>query len=167
MRFQIGREALEERIATGMDAGILVTVGLPLADGFRRVFDDLAPRFPKSVWLAINDGAGDFRIPCHITDTPLRTMRHLAVKLVLNTISTGTMAVLGRITGNWMSWVNASNKKLIDRATRLVAELGGVGYDEACHRVFAALEETLDGRESPVQRALRSLRGEKLRGEDI
>ena len=96
---------------------------------------------------------------------PVRTMRHLAVKLVLNTISTGTMAVLGRITGNWMSWVNASNKKLIDRATRLVAELGGIGYDEACHRVFAALEETADGRESPVQRALHGLCGGSAGGE--
>ena len=55
-------------------------------------------------------------------------MGHMAVKLVLNTVSTGVMAVLGRITSNWMSWVNVSNKKLMDRGIRLICEIGGVDY---------------------------------------
>lgn len=67
-------------------------------------------------------------------------MKHMAVKLALNTISTGTMAALGRVTGNWMSWVDTSNKKLIDRATRLISEIAGVDYHTACIKVFDAME---------------------------
>ena len=67
---------------------------------------------------------------------------------------------LGRIAGNWMSWVSMSNKKLIDRCIRLVAELGEIGYEESAERVFAAQEwvaaqDWSKGEEpSPVQVAL-------------
>ena len=64
----------------------------------------------------------------------------MAAKLVLNNISTGTMVLMGRVTGNWMSWVDCTNKKLMDRGTRLVAEIGGLSYEESCERLFEALE---------------------------
>ena len=91
-------------------------------------------------------------------------MRHLAVKLVLNTVSTGTMVRMGRVTGNWMSWVDLSNKKLLDRGTRLLSELGKIPYADACRLLFAAKEEcesradAAHERESVVQYALRKLR---------
>ena len=90
-------------------------------------------------------------------------MSHLAIKLVFNTVSTGTMVVMGRVQGNWMSWVDASNKKLIDRSIRLVSELAGLGYEESCRLVFAALEEIAElssgsERPSPVQLILRRLK---------
>ena len=65
----------------------------------------------------------------------------LALKLVLNTVSTATMARLGRVSSNWMVYVEATNKKLVDRATRLVAELAGVDYRTACHALFETIEE--------------------------
>jgi N-acetylmuramic acid 6-phosphate etherase len=68
-------------------------------------------------------------------------MYHMAVKLVLNTISTGSMAVMGRVTSNWMSWVNLSNKKLMDRGIRLVSEIGKIDYKSACIKIYEALEE--------------------------
>ena len=64
----------------------------------------------------------------------------MAIKLVLNTASTGIMAVLGRVTGNWMSWVDCTNKKLIDRAVRLICEIGGLDYRSSCIKLFEALE---------------------------
>ena len=76
----------------------------------------------------------------------------------------GTMAEMGRIAGNWMSWVSMSNKKLIDRCIRLVSELGRVDYGTAAETVFAAQEwvESQDWSKSeepsPVQVALKSLR---------
>ena len=79
-------------------------------------------------------------------ETPLELMRHMAIKLLLNTISTGTMAVLGRITGNWMSWVDCTNKKLLDRGTRLISEIGGLDYRESCIRLFEAMEILADGK---------------------
>ena len=99
-------------------------------------------------------------------DSPLEIWKHLAVKLAFNCLSTGTMALMGRITGNWMSWVSVSNKKLIDRGIRLLVELGGIQYEEAAERLFAAVgyvERNDWGGDdpSPIQTALRQLREEK------
>ena len=75
------------------------------------------------------------------------------MKLAFNCLSTGTMAAMGRVAGNWMSWVSISNKKLIDRGIRLLVELGGISYEEAAQRLFAAEEwvESQDwtGKETP------------------
>jgi len=66
-----------------------------------------------------------------------------------------------------MSWVSVSNKKLIDRGIRLLMELGGISYEEAAQRLFAAVEE-VEGTDwgaretpSPVQVALAKLREKK------
>ena len=66
-----------------------------------------------------------------IAPSPLEIWKHLAVKLAFNCLSTGTMASMNRVAGNWMSWVSISNKKLIDHGIRLLVELGGIGYEEA------------------------------------
>ena len=62
------------------------------------------------------------------------------VKLVLNTASTGIMVRLGRVTGNWMSFVDVTNKKLIDRAIRLISSIGNMSYEESCYKLFEAVE---------------------------
>ena len=49
-----------------------------------------------------------------------------ATKLVLNTISTGAMILLGKTYGNLMVDMRASNAKLTDRAERIVMEVTGV-----------------------------------------
>ena len=75
------------------------------------------------------------------------------------------MASMGRIAGNWMSWVSMSNKKLIDRCIRLLVELGKVDYETAAQIIFSAEEwiasQDWSTREepSPVQVALEALRG--------
>ena len=102
-----------------------------------------------------------------IADSPLEIWKHLAVKLAFNCLSTGTMAAMGRIAGNWMSWVSISNKKLIDRGIRLLVELGGVSYEDAAQRIFAAEEwvqsQDWTGKEEPcaVQVALKWIRKER------
>lgn len=81
-----------------------------------------------------------------IPDTPLNLFSHLAVKLTLNNVSTATMGKMGRLTSNWMAHVDASNKKLIDRSTRLVVELAGVDYETACVALLVdGRDEGLDG----------------------
>jgi N-acetylmuramic acid 6-phosphate etherase len=71
-----------------------------------------------------------------------------ATKIALNIISTGAMIALGKVRGNLMIDVTASNAKLRDRAVRLVAELAGCDQAKALERlelhhwsVRAALEE--------------------------
>ncbi len=49
--------------------------------------------------------------------------RHLVLKMALNAHSTSVMGRLGRYSGCTMTWVRASNNKLIDRASRYVTEL--------------------------------------------
>jgi len=97
--------------------------------------------------------------PVAITDRRGRLsylFRHLFIKLFFNTVSTGTMVRLGRVKGNWMTFVSASNKKLIDRAIRLVADQAKVSYETAADAIFAARESAIPGT-SPVQTALEKL----------
>ena len=60
-----------------------------------------------------------------------------ATKLALNLISTCTMVRLGKVKGNLMIDLNASNEKLRDRAARMLVTLQGCTYQEA-HRHLAA-----------------------------
>jgi N-acetylmuramic acid 6-phosphate etherase len=52
-----------------------------------------------------------------------------AQKLVLNMLSTGACVRLGYVYGNLMVNVQPKNRKLADRARRIVAEAAGVSYD--------------------------------------
>lgn len=49
-----------------------------------------------------------------------------ATKLALNTLSTAVMVKLGKVYGNRMVDVAASNSKLVDRSLRILRDLGGV-----------------------------------------
>lgn len=88
---------------------------------------------------------------------------HLAAKMALNTLSTATMAKIGRVVSNWMVHVTCSNKKLIDRGIRLLADQGGLDYQTAALRLFesiVAIEQLPADRAkpSPVAHALDRLR---------
>jgi N-acetylmuramic acid 6-phosphate etherase len=49
-----------------------------------------------------------------------------ATKLALNTLSTAVMVKLGKVYGNRMVDVAASNSKLVDRSLRILRDLAGV-----------------------------------------
>ena len=52
-------------------------------------------------------------------------------KMILNMITTSTMIQLGRVKGNKMVNMQLSNKKLVDRGTRMIVEELGLDYDQA------------------------------------
>ncbi|MBS5937808.1 N-acetylmuramic acid 6-phosphate etherase [Clostridium sp.] len=54
-----------------------------------------------------------------------------AQKLVLNMLSTGSMIKLGKVYGNLMVDVRATNEKLVERAKKIVCEATGVTREEA------------------------------------
>jgi len=54
-----------------------------------------------------------------------------ATKLVLNTISTGVMVLLGKVYGNRMIDVSVTNSKLEDRAIRIIRDLTSISREEA------------------------------------
>ena len=53
-----------------------------------------------------------------------------ATKMALNIISTSVMVRLGKVFGNRMVDVSASNSKLVDRSLRILRDLGGVERDD-------------------------------------
>jgi N-acetylmuramic acid 6-phosphate etherase len=77
------------------------------------------------------------------------------------------MARMGRLASNWMVWVDPTNKKLVDRGTRLVAEITGVDYATACYALHETIEELArtikPGQEkpSPVALTIARLKREK------
>jgi N-acetylmuramic acid 6-phosphate etherase len=170
---QIGSEPCPERAddLAAESLALRFTVGAPApADAFLAAADAFPGRFSARSSVHIGPGAPAgtaVAIPVSWTASPLEVFRHLSVKRCLNTVSTGTMVRLGRVAGNWMSWVSVSNKKLIDRGVRLLADLGGISYEDACVRIFRAIEEVAArdwgafDTPSPVQYALAALRAEK------
>ena len=54
-----------------------------------------------------------------------------ATKMVLNTLTTGTMVLLGKTYGNLMVDLRASNAKLTSRTCRLVSQLTGLTRDQS------------------------------------
>ena len=156
----MGNEAPEHRADSGNDAAVLVCIS---ADPeLEKAFRHTATLFRAARSLAIgSETNADYSIRIPESVGELRLMKHMAVKLILNTISTGTMARLGRITGNWMSWVDCTNKKLLDRGTRLIMEIAGVDYRTACIALFDAMEHHENAnkeKSSPVQIALEKLK---------
>ncbi len=72
---------------------------------------------------------------------------HLLLKMILNTHSTLVMGRMGRYQGNIMTWVKASNNKLIDRAIRYIRYIlkdHGItsSYNQAACYCFRAMEYT-------------------------
>lgn len=165
LKFEVGNENISDRIPSGKDAAVLVTLGSADNAAVSAAFEDVSGKFAKACRIAVGGNSGDYNVKCIFPDGLLHLMEHMAIKLVLNTVSTGIMAVLGRITGNWMSYVDVSNKKLIDRAIRLVAEIGKMSYEDACFKLFEAIEimknnaDASRERQSAVQYVLKEIKG--------
>jgi N-acetylmuramic acid 6-phosphate etherase len=56
-----------------------------------------------------------------------------AQKMVLNLLSTASMARLGRVYGNWMIYLAQTNQKLQQRGARILQEAAGVSASTAAH----------------------------------
>ena len=162
-KFQIGNELDASRTDAAETALMMMGVGDAVVDLIHSLKEQSSD-YKKTAALLIGAKQTDFdvdevfHIPCVLADTPLRLWHHLAIKMILNTISTATMARMGRIVGNAMIWLSPSNKKLIDRGSRLISQLTGCSYDEACillHEAIAEVEiRTARGEEVPSPVAL-------------
>jgi len=151
--FQVGNELDRSRFDADDSAWAMIAAGdeaqaFGAGDHpFRQEFERRAGDYSKVAAVCVGPDAMDypagevFHVPVDLPPSPIKLWHHLAIKLVLNTISTATMACMGRVLGNWMVHVETSNKKLIDRGTRLIAELANVSYEEACFRLHETMEE--------------------------
>jgi len=145
-KFMVGSEPDASRTDAPDSALVAILVG----DETGRLTDAVLSRFGSQYkrTAAIVVGSADaaaadvtFDFPCSLRDSPLQLWHHLAVKLILNTLSTATMVRMGRVIGNAMVWVSPSNKKLIDRGSRLIAQQTGGTYEKACIALHEAMEE--------------------------
>ena len=167
-KFLVGNEEDPSRRSSAVNAAVMVLAASEAGTGDFQRFEEGFARFSggyaRRAVLAIGTtySNGEFSLPLEIRKSSLQLMEHLAVKLVLNTISTGTMVRLGRVTSNWMSFVEVSNKKLIDRGVRIISSLCGISYQDACERLYETLDEFSNHppavKTSPVQHTIMKIR---------
>ena len=136
---KLGREDLEARHLTSQD----VVVGLTASGR--------TPYVVGALQYAASQGAATISVCCS-TNAPVASLTQInlcvlpgpevvtgstrmkagtAQKLILNMLSTGAMIKLGKVYGNLMVDVKASNMKLQERACRIVMEVTG------CNRAAA------------------------------
>lgn len=101
------------------------------AEEIARIKEKLAPYSEKVTF---------FELVLPENRLPMYTATHMALKISLNCISTLTMCLMERVYGNFMIWVMPSNKKLIDRSSRYVAELTGVDYESCVETILQVME---------------------------
>jgi len=168
-KFMVGNESDPSRTDAPDSALVAVAAGGEEEHLIRTALERFGSQYNKTATLLV--GSSDagvatdeaFCFPCRLADSPLQLWHHLAVKLILNTLSTATMVRLGRVIGNAMVWLSPSNKKLIDRGSRLISQQAGCTYEQACIALHEAIEEVAAaqrlGREvpSPVAMAIERL----------
>ncbi|HUU16169.1 MAG TPA: hypothetical protein VMW72_03380 [Sedimentisphaerales bacterium] len=172
-KFMIGDEPDPSRTDAPDSALVVITAGGQTEHLIRTALQKFGPQYKRTTALIV--GLADFTpptnetflFPCSLADSPLQLWHHLAVKLILNTLSTATMVRMGRVIGNAMVWLSPSNKKLIDRGSRLIAQQTGCSYEQACIALHEAIEEVESGQRqgrevpSPVALAIERLRGKR------
>jgi N-acetylmuramic acid 6-phosphate etherase len=146
-KFRIGNELQTSRTDAPDSALVMVAVGDEKDHLIRTSLKQFSSGYKKNAAIIIGPATVAaktdelFQFPCDLPNSPLQLWHHLAVKLVLNTVSTATMALMGRVVGNAMIWLSPSNKKLIDRGSRLISQLTGCSYEQACIELHKTLEE--------------------------
>ncbi|UCD00197.1 MAG: hypothetical protein JSW66_10005 [Phycisphaerales bacterium] len=156
-KFMIGDELDPSRTDAPDSALVAVAVGGEADRLIRAALKKFGPQYKKTaalvVGLAKAGAAVDetFCFPCPLPDSPLQLWHHLAVKLILNTLSTATMVRMDRVIGNAMVWLSPSNKKLIDRGSRLIAQQSGCTYEQACIALHEAMEEVESAQRQGVE----------------
>lgn len=179
-KFMIGNEPDFSRTDAPDSALVVITAGGEIDRLVRTALQKFGPQYNRAAVLIVGLADADthasyrrvapptdetFLFSCNLADSPLQLWHHLAVKLILNTLSTATMVRVGRVIGNAMVWLSPSNKKLIDRGSRLIAQQTGCSYEQACIALHEAMEEVetrqRQGQDvpSPVALAIERLQG--------
>ena len=146
MRFRIGLDGVKNRPLGKGDSAIAVLCETEIANF--QISQLEAARQAGARAGAICFGISELQtlnaeqvfVPIPKTSFLLDGVTRVAVKLVMNALSTCTMVRLGRVMGNYMVWVVPSNLKLIDRATRYITKLTGLDYDAANALLFEIIE---------------------------
>jgi N-acetylmuramic acid 6-phosphate etherase len=166
MKFIIGNEFDPSRLETPENAAVLIgtDTNMPIPE-----FEKLTFAYKERMTLLIghSDDKADITISIFPAPSLLQLFNHLSIKLIMNIISTGCMVKMGRVMGNKMICHAISNKKLIDRGTRLISEFCGINYKEACIELFVSQEmlknhnDNIPLSQSPVEFTIKRLKNTK------
>jgi N-acetylmuramic acid 6-phosphate etherase len=154
MRFKIGTDGIDFRKLNPGDSAIVITNATnKLSSGKDAFFAEELKRArsagartgvihfgPRPTKLEAPEDCVSVFVPRPSDTTRLGIVRRVTAKILLNALSTCTMVRLGRVMGNYMIWVVASNLKLIDRATRYIQKLTGLAYEDANRLLFEVVE---------------------------
>ena len=152
MRYKIGSNGIKYRSLVFKDSAIAVTTTKEKASARQFQLKQLAiakankahtgliyfgRQLPAELVAAV-----ELSVLVSVPETALLLdgVTRVAVKLVMNALSTCTMVRLGRVMGNYMVWVVPSNLKLIDRATRYITKLTALNYEAANALLFDIIE---------------------------
>lgn len=138
-KFEDGAEAIAHRQITELDVVLGITAGgtTPYVHG---ALQAARQRGATTILMACvpdeqvtSDADIDIRLLVgpEILAGSTRLKAGTATKMALNIISTGVMVKLGKVYGNRMVDVAVTNKKLLDRALRIIKDLTGLNREEA------------------------------------
>lgn len=166
LKYDIGNSADETRWERRPARLVLIDINGSGQGKVKEWYDSQIDRFDAGSVLRLGDIPGgtlsgdEIRVPVQVERTGMELMTHLLVKLAFNVLSTATMAKMGRVWGNWMIQVLPTNKKLIDRSVRIIANLADIPYEQACEEFFKSYlgrEAGQEYRESYVVETLKRL----------
>lgn len=150
---EAGRSVMEECLITQKD----VVVGISASGSAAFVLSALkAAKEKGAVTIGIcNNDESPFRILCDICIAPVvgpevimgstRLKAGTAQKMVLNMLTTGAMIQIGKVYGNLMVDLHVSNRKLNDRALRMICKACDCPEEEAKEQL-----EKANGRVKPA-----------------
>lgn len=136
---ELGQKDIRE---AGVRAGDVV-VGIAASGRTPYVIGALAEakaRQAVTVSLSCNPGSAinqdadvsiDLAVGPEVVTGSTRLKAGSATKMVLNMLTTASMVRIGKVYGNWMVNVQATNRKLRERAKRIVSQVTGVDYQTA------------------------------------
>lgn len=78
-----------------------------------------------SALIPLSDVAMIAVVGAEVINGSTRMKAGTAQKMILNMLSTGGMVRIGRVRGNYMAYMVPSNKKLVDRAIRIICDKTG------------------------------------------
>ena len=166
MKYNIGNGDDPSRYSRKPNCLVCMDINDSATPEVMKWFKEEAKKFEKAVLIRFGEikkgkkYENEILIPVKLPRTSQELLTHLMVKLSFNVISTATMAKMGRVWGNWMIQVLPTNKKLIDRSTRIIQNLAGISYEEANQEFFKSYfgrDPKEEYRESYVVETLRRL----------
>ncbi len=134
--------------------GLSASGSAPCVKGALKYAKELGAK-TASIACNVNPAAAEFAdvsivavVGPEVVSGSTRMKAGTAQKLILNMISTGAMVRIGRVIGNYLAYMRPTNKKLLDRAARIVMSQTDCEYELAVEAVKASNGQIIDAIDS-------------------